>query len=126
AETEPSSTTTMARPGSKARSSSITRPMLCSSFSAGTIATRRSSRRRRSTVGGAALATISLTGVRVASQEDADAAPPRGDDAVQRADPRRKLEHPRVEDGRQEACELPVREATDRLGLPPALSEPRS
>src|SRR5438874_581215 len=98
ASTEPSSTTTTSRPGSKARSSSITRPTLCSSFNAGTIAIRRSSRRRGSTVGGAALATVSLTRRRVASEEDADAAPPGGDDAVQRHDAGGQREHPRVEE----------------------------
>src|SRR5262249_59101324 len=40
---EPSSTTTMSNPGSKARISSITRPTVSSSFSAGTIAMRSSS-----------------------------------------------------------------------------------
>ena len=40
---EPSSITTTSRPGSNARSSSMTRCTVCSSFSAGTIATRRSS-----------------------------------------------------------------------------------
>src|SRR5438270_4643332 len=44
--TEPSSTTTTSKPGSKARISSITWATLCSSFSAGTIATRRSGARR--------------------------------------------------------------------------------
>src|SRR5882762_10023332 len=38
---EPSETTTTSRPGSNARSSSITRPMLRSSLYAGTIAIRR-------------------------------------------------------------------------------------
>src|SRR5881275_3187201 len=40
--TEPSSTTTMSIPESNARSSSITRAIVCSSFSAGTIAIQRS------------------------------------------------------------------------------------
>src|SRR5262249_39854632 len=40
---EPSSTTTMSKPGSNARISSTTRPTVCSSFSAGTIAIRLSS-----------------------------------------------------------------------------------
>src|SRR5262249_10307277 len=40
---EPSSTTTMSKPGSKARTSSMTRPTVTSSFSAGTIAMRLSS-----------------------------------------------------------------------------------
>src|SRR6476659_8561 len=41
--TEPSSTTTMSKPGSNARISPITRPTVSSSFSAGTIAMRFSS-----------------------------------------------------------------------------------
>src|SRR6266508_119521 len=40
---EPSSTTTMSKPGSKARISSITRPTVSPSFSAGTMAMRLSS-----------------------------------------------------------------------------------
>src|SRR6266540_1691095 len=47
--TEPSSTTTISIPGSNVRSSSMTRPTLASSFSAGTIATRRNSARRATT-----------------------------------------------------------------------------
>src|SRR5215210_773796 len=46
---EPSSTTTMSKPGSNARISSITRPTVCSSFRAGTIASRLSSPSRAST-----------------------------------------------------------------------------
>src|SRR5712692_1664131 len=55
---EPSETTTMSKPGSKARSSSITRPMFRSSLKAGTIAIRRRDARRAS--GGAGEMTASV------------------------------------------------------------------
>src|SRR5918912_493153 len=45
----PRSTTTMSKPGSKARISSMTRPTVTSSLSAGTIAIRLSSRSRSDT-----------------------------------------------------------------------------
>src|SRR5579864_2319460 len=121
---EPSSTTTMSRPGSNARSSSITRPIVCSSFSAGTIATRRSSPRRGSTVGGAAAATVSLTRLRVASEEDAHAAPPNRDETVKSGDPRRQLKHPRIEHRRQKARKLAILDPPERLRAPPVLDEP--
>jgi len=57
---------------------------------------------------GAAAATVSLTRLRVASEEDADAAPPGGNEAVERCDARRELEHPRVDHRREEARELAV------------------
>src|SRR5439155_7943515 len=113
--TEPSSITTTSRPGSNARSSSITRATLCSSFNAGTIATRRGSRRRESTFGGAAVATVSLTLTTVASQEDAGRAPPGGDGAVRGGDAGRQLEHPRVEDGGQKPRKLAVGNASRLL-----------
>src|SRR5207245_6760456 len=60
------------------------------------------------------------------SQEDADATPPGGDDAVQHGGARRQLEHPGIEDGRQKARELPVWDTTGRLYLAPAPDEPRA
>src|SRR6476620_399664 len=61
---EPSSTTTMSKPGSKAWISSMTRPTVSSSFSAGTIAMRRSSPIRMSTAvrGGTGTCASSATG----------------------------------------------------------------
>src|SRR5919201_665746 len=58
-----SSTTTTSMPGSKTRSSSITRPTFASSFSAGTIASRRSPCRRSTTdaAGGAGAVANSAT-----------------------------------------------------------------
>src|SRR6185437_11334653 len=116
----------MSRPRSNARSSSITRPIVCSSFNAGTIATRRSSPRRGSTVGGVAAATVSLTRLRVASEEDAHAAPPDRDETVKSRDPRRQLEHARIEHRRQEARELAILDPAKRLRAAPVLLEPRA
>src|SRR6266849_5070935 len=59
---EPSSITTMSSPASNARSSSITRVIVCSSLSAGTIATRRSSDKPRSDDVATGRSTISGTG----------------------------------------------------------------
>src|SRR6266404_2057530 len=59
--TEPSSTTTTSRPGSNARSSSTTLAIATSSFSAGTMATRRSSAKPAMTPADAAVATVSDT-----------------------------------------------------------------
>src|SRR6266511_474768 len=60
---EPSSTTTISKPGSKARISSITRPTVSSSFRAGTIARRLSSasRARTASRGGAGTSASSAT-----------------------------------------------------------------
>src|SRR5438874_13717940 len=115
--TEPSSTMTMSNPGSNARSSSMTLAMVCSSVSAGAIATRRTSPRRGSTVGGAAAATVSLTRLRVASEEDADTLPPNRNEAVEHCDPWRELQHPRVEHQGEDPGELSILDAPERLGL---------
>src|ERR1700688_2507388 len=65
--TEPSSTTTTSRPGSNARSSSMTAGSAPASFSAGTIATRRRSERASS---GDPVTAVSGTGPRVLPETD--------------------------------------------------------
>src|SRR5581483_4226571 len=118
------STTTMSRPGSNAHSSAITLPIVCSSFSAGTIATRRSSRRRGSGDGGAAVASGSDTVLRVPSQDDAHGPPPGRDERVREARRVRELEHLWVEHGRQMPSEVAVGDPAQRLGRTPPLAEP--
>src|SRR5256885_3827689 len=72
---EPSSTTTISKPGSKARISSITRVTLSSSFSAGTIATRRrGARRSRRASRWGASCTSSATGPNGGAGLDSDEA----------------------------------------------------
>src|SRR5271169_2955686 len=65
---EPSSITTTSSPGSNARNSSITRGTVCSSFSAGTMATRRSS--PSPARAGAAAVSSAVSGTR--SRRDAE------------------------------------------------------
>src|SRR5919197_6723130 len=60
---EPSSTTTISKPGSKARISSTTRPMHASSLRAGTIATRRLARRPSRAAGRASVAVSATRGL---------------------------------------------------------------
>src|SRR5919198_4334909 len=60
---EPSSTTTISKPESKARISSTTRPMQVSSFSAGTIATRRRALSPSSAAGRGSVAVSATRGL---------------------------------------------------------------
>src|SRR5436190_2471498 len=116
ASTEPSSTTTTSSTSSKAWSSSITCATVCCSFSAGTIAMRRRSRKRGS-------APIERT---VTSEEDADTTPPDGEHAVRHVQARRQLEHARVEHRGEELRELPIVDGTRPLHGPPVPREPGS
>src|SRR5689334_3866410 len=122
--TDPSSTTTMSSPGSNARISAMTRPTVCASLRAGTIATRRSSARRGSIAAGVREATSSLTRLRVASQHDADDPPPEREGAVHERRARREREHHGLDDRRQAACELAVGHPAERLHAPPVAAEP--
>src|SRR5437868_3122576 len=87
---EPSSTTTIAKPGSKARISSTTRETVCSSLKAGTIAIR--ARRASSgsaglTVGWASSATGQLGGLRNPQPDQLEELPRTGDVRVLVEDP---------------------------------------
>src|SRR5207244_8229652 len=73
--TEPSSTTTISKSGSKARISSITRATLSSSFKAGTIAIRFRPVSRGSRVAGTASAISATDGLRDADAEQVEQAP---------------------------------------------------
>src|SRR5437660_8286539 len=87
---EPSSTTTIAKPGSKARISSTTRETVCSSLKAGTIAIRRrraSSGSAGLTVGWASSATGQLGGLRNAQPDQLEELPRTGDVRVLVEDP---------------------------------------
>src|SRR5512132_3200279 len=82
---EPSSTTTIAKPGSKARISSITRATVGSSLKAGTIAIRRrraSCGSTVSTAGWASSATRQLRGVRNAKPDQLEELPRTSDICV--------------------------------------------
>src|SRR5690349_20421324 len=127
---EPSSTTTTSSPGSNARISSMTLAIASSSLSAGTIATRRSSRSLGSAAGGAAVATgpvaAGFTRLSVASEDDTRPSPPARDERIRGGNGRRQIEHPRVEHGGQKRRERPVGRAPERLRRAASPPEPRA